>query len=211
MATTYTVNTADFLKSGANCSITDCTTYDSSSYFSGGALPIIGDRYNTDSTTWGVICTRFKVTPSKKIKSISLAVSFSNKAHGTGNYVDYYYKASTSGSAWPTSNKDSAGIRLGQLANSGIFTLNVTFTATDSPVYVYVWGYLNSDSVGEHTVWLTNVSSVSAVKGGAAFWVKKNSTTWVQASAVYVKTSSGWKETTGSFAKTSSTTWKEAT
>ena len=207
MATTYTTNTPDFLKSGANCAITDCTTYDSSSYFTTMAKPLIGDKYNY---TWGVICTRFKVTPSKKIKSISLAVAFSNKAHGTGNYVDYYYKASTSASAWPTSNKDTGGTRLGQLADSGIFTLNVSFAATDDPVYIYVWGYLNSDSIGEHTVWLNNVSSISAVRGGASLRVKTNGTNWATSSAAHVKTADGWKEATAVYVKTADG-WKEAT
>lgn len=208
MATSYTVNTADFLKSGTNCSITDCTTWDSSSFFTSMAKPLIGDKYNY---TWGVICTRFRITPTKKIKSVTLSISYNNKAHGTGGYVNYYCKVSTSGSAWPTSNKDAAGAALGQLADSGTLTVSLSFEPTDEAVYVYIWGYLNSDSIGEHTVWLNSVASVSAVKGGVALWAKKDSTTWVQASAVYVKVNSTtWKEVAGLYAKKNGTTWAEA-
>lgn len=205
MATTYSTNTAAYLKSGANCSITDCTCYDASSTYLSGTMPIFGDLFST------VICTRFKIHPTAKVKSVTLTINHKNKNHGYGERVTFYAKASTSGTAWPANNRTTGPVTIGQLSDgSGVFSVTVPITATSSDFYVYIWGYLNIDSIGQHEQYVTSVGSVSAVRGGASFRVKKDGTNWAISSAVHVKTADGWKEATAVYVKTADG-WKEAT
>ena len=207
MATTYDTTGANYIISGTNASITQVTTYDAGSFFVGWDYPLVGIRQQN------VICTRIKVEPTKKVKSVSLTVNYQNKAHGNGEFVTYYAKVSTASDAWPATYRTTSNNVIGQLtASTGSFDVDISFTATASAFYVYIWGYLNPDSVGEHDINILRLSGLSCVKGGVNLYVKTGASTWKQASAVYVKiNSTTWKEVTGLYAKTNSTTWKEAT
>jgi len=200
MATTWTNNTAAWLKSGPNCSITDCTTRDDSSTYLGGTKPLIGVIYKK------VICMRLKVTPTKRVKSVSLTINNQNKSHGYGNYVTYYAKASTSASAWPASYKTTSDTQIGQLSTSGSFSFSISFTATDSPFYVYVWGYLVADSEGEHDQYINNVYSVSCSAGGVSIYAK-SSGGWALVKDAFAKSDS-WKALKSAYGK--SDAWKES-
>ena len=204
MATSWTNNTPSYLKSGTNCAITDCTSRDASSTQVGSPKPIMG-IYNKKPCS-----VRLTVVPTTKVKSVTLTVVHQNKAHGYSNYVVWYAKVSTSSTAWPESAYDTSTTRIGSLPSGGSFTITIGFPATASTFYIYLFGYLAVDSIGEHTQFINSISSISAVKGGVELKVKTSSTTWTQASAVYVKTVDGWKEVSALYAKTSDG-WKEAT
>lgn len=200
MATTWTNNTSTWLKSGANCAITDCTTRDDSSTFINQTKPIIGVIYQKP------LCMRLRVTPTKRVKSVSLALVNQNKSHGYGNYVTYYAKVSTSASAWPANYKTTSDTHIGQLPSSGTFSFTIGFTATDSPFYVYVWGYLSSESVGEHDQYINSVSSVSCSAGGVSIYAK-SSGGWSLVKDAYAK-SDAWKALKSAYGK--SDAWKES-
>lgn len=204
MATSWTNNTASYLKSGTNCAITDCTSRDASSTQVGSPKPIMG-IYNKKPCS-----VRLTVVPTTKVKSVTLTVVHQNKAHGYSNYVVWYAKVSTSATAWPASVYETSTTRIGNLPSGGTFTITIDFPSTDSTFYIYLFGYLPADSIGEHTQFINSISSISAVKGGVALRVKADASTWSQASAVYAKTADGWKEVSALYAKTADG-WKEAT
>lgn len=205
MANQWDITSTDILKSGTNASITACKCYDGGNSLAGSVYPIIGVAARA------VLCTRLQITPTTRVRSVTISCTHQNKAHGYDTYNTYYAKVSTSASAWPAFQATSSTV-IGSLPSSGTFSFTISFTATDQPFYVYIWGYLNSESIGEHDQIIKKVNSITCQKGGAAVYVKTNATTWKKATAVYVKTNSTtWKEVQRLLAKTNSTTWKEAT
>lgn len=219
-ATTFDVNQPAFLISGENASVTDVTTYDASGTFTSGRhwggsayfyAAMIGVIYRK------VLCTRFQITPTTTVKSVTLDFQHNNKAHGTYEYVTFYAKASSSASDWPASISETSSTVIGGLTSGtgNSHTLfKIDITPTRQPFYIYVWATLREgySSDGEHDQWIKSVYSVSCEKGGVNLYVKTGASTWKQATAVYVKiNSTTWKEVSGLYAKTNSTTWKEAT
>lgn len=206
MATTWRNTSTSILVTGTNASVTECMVRDTSSYFSGGVL--IGCNYNQSQGIRGFLCTRLQITPTIAVNQVTLSIKHQNKSHGYGDYVYYYAKA---GGDWPSYNETS-GTYIGSLPTSGTFTITIQLASlTSSAFYVYIWGYLPSSSIGEHTQKIISVTSLICEKTGANVYVKTASSTWTLASDILVKTgSSTWSSVQSVFAKTASSTWSES-
>ena len=206
----FDITTSDYLITGTNCSVTQFTVRDNSDTFTGGTTGVMGVKEGKN------IMLRIQITPSVMVKSIDMDIYHQNQAHGTEEYLTFYAKASASSDAWPAKNETSStvigGLGYGTSTKHTPFSITLS-SATRSPFYIYVWANLTqlySASIGQHTQYCRQVFSANAVKGGVAIRVKTGSTTWTQASAVYVKTADGWKEVSALYAKTADG-WKEAT
>lgn len=213
MATSWNITGSNFIKSGTNGSITQCTGYDENGFFSSGG-PYIGKYTNFDEhdipMTWGFLVTRFQITPTTRVKSVTLTIQHRNKSHGYGSFISYYARA---GGSWPAF-PETSGTAIGQLPTSGTFTVTVPLSSpTSSAFYVYVWGVpADLTAVGEYDQIVEAVTSLVCNVGGALIYAKVDGTTWKLAKSVHAKTnSSTWKEVKSAHAKTNSATWKEAT
>lgn len=205
MANQWDITNTAILVNGTNAGITACKCYDGGNSLAGSVYPVFGVAAQK------VLCTRFLITPTKRVRNVKIVCKHQNKAHGYDNYCNYYAKMSTSATAWPASYKTTSSTSIGQLPSSGSFTISISFDSTDQPFYVYLWGYLNSESIGEHDQMILAVTSLVCEEGGAVIYVKTGASTWKQAKAVYAKTNaSTWKLVQRLFSKTNSSTWKEA-
>lgn len=207
MATSWDITGSSYLISGTLADVTGVKGYSQNSYFLSG-----NNMGQYRSTNYGAQVIRIEVTPTVKVKSVTISFAHTDNTGGyTSGAPNYHAKISTSADAWP-SYSDTSGDLNFALTSAGTKKLEMTLaTKTSSKFYIFLWS--NSDSTYyQHIVHVNSLSGLSCAKAAPAIYIKTGASTWSAADTVYVKTgASTWTEVDNLYIKTGASTWSEST